>query len=322
MMTKMNAPELGRHKAISDRYMSASKFDHKYRRTMKQLLYGTFQTQKRDHFMRPAAFASATCVLCAGIHKEGPQMDGCGHVMGGCQHPQLHARYITRHNEAVALIAQAITEGEYGRWLVVADLKEGERDSLSERVRGRVQNRLPEWMLPHMAAEERNKMRPDLMFVIGAEENRPEPDAVQNTGRRQRAGGGPQQTVPDPARRRVVILEVGYARDSNMAEKLDEKMKQHQALAEALRHPAGPGQSAWETEIVPIVLGHCGSVLKSSMDAMRKLGVSKEATTTAYSRTYTTMRSPTQPRQPGPTGRTAVNLEAGRRWLRKRKKSG
>jgi len=322
MLQRMNDPSLRRHKVISSRYMTTSKFTHSDRRLIKQLLYGTFQTQKRDHFMRPETYPSPNCVLCAGIHKDGPQPDGCGHAMGGCQHPQLHARYIKRHNDAVALIARAITEGEYGRWLVVADLNVDERDSLSERVRGLVQARLPDWMLPHMSTEDRNKMRPDLMFVIGAEEGAPEPP-TRATGSHRPVGRDVKQPAPDPARQRVVIIEVGYARYSDMADELEEKMKQHQALADALQHPTDPSQRAWETEIVPVVLGHCGSVLQSSMDAMRALGVSKDATDRLFKDLHDNAITHTASAAWSHRAlRLAANLEAGRRWRNKRKRSG
>jgi hypothetical protein len=316
MMLKMNAPELGRHGTISDRYMRTDKFTHGHRRTVKQLLYGTFQTQKRDHLMRPESFPSGHCILCADRHSDGPQIDGCGHVMGGCQHPHMHARYITRHNEAVALIAQAIAMGDYGRWLVVADLNKDDRDSLSAQVRQTVRPRLPGWLLPNVAKETRDKLRPDLLFVIGAEEGNVPDTPPRVPGKRQRQGTAPQPAEPDPGRKRAIIIEVGYTQDSEMAERLETKMAQHLELAAAL---TGAG---WETEIVPIVLGHCGSVLKSGMDAVRALGVSKEATGRLFNDlhdnaiTHTCAAAWTHRAL-----RQEANLAAGRRWQRRPKKA-
>jgi len=66
MVQDMNDPAERRLKQASSGYMRSSAFTHNARRIIKALQLGTFQTQKRDHMMRPKLFPSPDCILCGG----------------------------------------------------------------------------------------------------------------------------------------------------------------------------------------------------------------------------------------------------------------
>jgi ribonuclease HI len=269
MLQEMNDPQQKRLRAQSSRYMTSQGFVHSERRIIKKLMYGVFQTQKRDHMMRPDIFPSPQCVLCQGrrpdaatrriLDSDGIGDDGCGHVMGGCTHRVLSACYIKRHNEAVAAIARAVANGSRGRWLQVADLRKECLGEMSEEQQQLVASRIPAYMLPKVPDNERLKMRPDIMFVDGMEEGW---KAEEVTTTRLRS-----------MKRRctVYILEVGYCRDNAALRKRAEKKRQHALLREALR------KEGWQVEDVPIALGHCGSVYGHELDVLhKKLGVAKQ----------------------------------------------
>jgi ribonuclease HI len=268
MLQEMNDSQQRRLRAQSSRYMTSRKFVHSERRIMKKLMYGVFQTQKRDHMMRPDVFPSPQCVLCQGrgpdaaarriLDSDGTGDDGCGHVMGGCTHRVLSACYIKRHNEAVAAIAKVVANGSRGRWLQVADLRKECLGEMSEEQQQLVASRIPAYMLPEVPDGERLKMRPDIMFVDGMEEGW---QAEEVTAAR----------LQDMKRRcTVYILEVGYCRDNAALRKRAEKKRQHALLRRALR------KEGWKVEDMPIVLGHCGSVYGHELDLLQKLGVTKQ----------------------------------------------
>jgi hypothetical protein len=270
MLQEMNDPQQRRLLAQSSRYMTSRGFTHNERRIIKNLQYGVFQTQKRDHMMRPNIFPSPQCVLCQGVgpdattrtilDSDGIGEDGCGHVMGGCTHRVLTACYIKRHNEAVAAVAKVIANGSRGRWVQVADLRKECLGELSTEQGEEVASRIPAFMLPAVADEERLKMRPDIMFVDGMDEGW---QGAEVTAERVRS-------LKD--RCTVYILEVGYCRDNAALRKRAEKRRQHARLRRALR------AEGWKVQDVPIVLGHCGSVYEHELEVLQTLGVTKADT--------------------------------------------
>ena len=235
MLQQQNDPALGRHHKISTGFMRSSKFTHKDRLLIHKLRHGVFQTQKRDHMMRPKAFPSPHCVLCKdgrgqatpkALDGDATGRDGCGHVMGGCMHPQLRACYIKRHNEAVAMIARALATGDLGRWLLVADLSEADRDGIAGVVRKEVHSRIPAELLPGVEAHLRDKLRPDILFAVGLEDGDERVSPVKVWSKRARCGGG-KSKVQRAGRKRIVLIEVGYARDCDAGTKREAKQTQH-----------------------------------------------------------------------------------------------
>ncbi len=49
----------------------------------------------------------AQCPIC-------PLLDGVTHIFGGCQHKDMKAHYISRHNKATALIHKALSHSVHG----------------------------------------------------------------------------------------------------------------------------------------------------------------------------------------------------------------
>jgi len=270
MMCDMNDKVQRRLKAISSGYMTSPRFTHRDRCIIKRLLMGVFQTQSRDHMMRPTVFPSPQCVLCQGQHP-GTELrtvldsdctgrDGCGHVMGGCTHPKLSAYYIWRHNEAVAMIAWAVANGSKGRWLQVVDLRKEALGKLSAAQRKEAASRVPAYMLPDVPEETRKKMRPDIMFVEGLDEGWQEADVTPDRLKKM------QKTC------KVFLLEIGYCRDNKAVQKRAEKKRQHVRLKQALV------EAGWTVDDVPLVFGHCGSVYEHEREALQALGVTKNDT--------------------------------------------
>ena len=46
--------------------------------------------------------------------------DSIGHIAGGCQHPTMHALYITRHGTACRILSNTIRKGEQGGFYMMA----------------------------------------------------------------------------------------------------------------------------------------------------------------------------------------------------------
>ena len=67
----------------------------------------TNQTACRWKIKRNGVAATTTCPLC-------PGQDGCSHMFGGCQHPNMKAHYISRHNRAARMLFDAIQRGNLG----------------------------------------------------------------------------------------------------------------------------------------------------------------------------------------------------------------
>jgi hypothetical protein len=313
MLERANAPALGRDKDISSRYMRCGGVGHKMRLLIKKLQYGVFQTQARDHMMRPGTFTGPECVVC----KSGAR-DGCGHVMGECTHPEVRACHLKRHNEAVRQIARAIASGSNGRWLVVADLKSEELGTLAGDVGGPVRSRPPPGLLPGLNDGQRRqlmRMRPDILLMVGAEDDGTvRPPSPEAGGRpRKRRCTGVAGRSGRRAGRVAYIVEVGYTRDCNAAERRKQKAVQHERLAELLR------SQGWVVRHVPVVLGHCGSVYKEDIRAMQQLGVDKKEATRLFESLHdNAIRLTCAAARAHQRLRAEANRTAGRRWRTKR----
>ena len=70
--------------------------------------------------------------------------------------------YIERHNEAARRILRSILQGRSTPGCVVADISPG--DDLPPGVHT---NRPPPWLLPSVPAEDRDRLRPDIMIIDG-----------------------------------------------------------------------------------------------------------------------------------------------------------
>jgi hypothetical protein len=115
--------------------------------------------------------------------------------------------------------------------------------------------RLPEWLLPNVAREERSRMRPDILRVIDL------PAAP--------SGEQIERATTSKHRHTVQIVEVGYTADTRWQEKLKQKERQHEALEIALR------AAGWKVETRVLVVGNTGTIYKSGLTALIRLGLRK-----------------------------------------------
>jgi hypothetical protein len=189
--------------------------------------------------------AKAPCPICRGD-------DSGGHILGGCQHPHMHAMYIKRHNHAVCTIARYLSKGRNGGCFMIMDATA--RQNLPDYV---ADSRLPDWLLPNTPEGIRSKMRPDLLLI-------PEL-ALRHT---QHPG---YQGPADMDRYTVHIVEAGYTADTNHTEKQHEKAEQHRQLASELR---AAGWNVRYTGREAISLGFGGTIRKDLRPLLISLGLS------------------------------------------------
>jgi hypothetical protein len=208
--------------------------------------YGQLPNAKLEHRWgwRPTPF----CTLCAASGHQGV-VDGTGHVLGGCQHAVMRARYIERHNEAARMITSALLLGR-GDAYVVADA------GASEKLpRGVHSTRLPGWLLPNTDPEALAKMRPDILLVTS-----------RDTKGRLRKGHAESRTVD--------LFEVGYCCDTKHAEKAAQKADQHRVLAALL------GEAGWTVNYRVVTLGVGGTIPTAALTEMIGAGMPVEAAKT------------------------------------------
>ena len=119
-------------------------------------------------------------------------------------------------------------------------------------------NRLPRWLIPDgISAERAAKWRPDILFI----------PSLRNPAL-------PISRAPaDKSKHPIYLIEVGYTGDLRHAQKVKEKLQQHQDLADTLR------QAGWTVHYSNrevVTLGHTGSIPKTLEPLLTKLGVPHE----------------------------------------------
>jgi hypothetical protein len=164
----------------------------------------------------------------------------------------MKAIYIKRHDNAVRIIQQAIAKGDKGGCYMVMDA--GKLADLPEGVHGK---RIPEWMLPDIDAEQRERLRPVIMFVPGMTH---------------RGMHGRSTSAISAMKRRhpITIFEVGYTSDTRYTEKLAEKRAQHAVLVHALQ---AAGWQVRDNEAQVIALGAGGTIYSSTKKILMDAGV-------------------------------------------------
>ena len=205
------------------------------------------------------------CPLCHNCNPNGPVMDSGAHILGGCTHPMMKGMYINRHNKATQIIADCVHKGKFGGGLMIMDA--GKATDLPHYCSS---NRVPAWMLPHLGAEDTQRMRPDILFV---------PNLPSRVTRRKRYQG-----PGDKSKHTVYIIEVGYTGDLQHAEKLAQKTTQHEKLAAELRK-AGWDVRYTETQIA--TLGATGTLPKTLKTLLHQIGATPEQTTKACTKIHT-----------------------------------
>jgi ribonuclease HI len=233
----------GRHKRLKRcfDYLYGQLWNAKLAQRFGRTINGRRTTGHADGGQDPG---SAPCPIC-------PRADSGNHILGGCQHPHMHAMYIKRHNTAVCHIARHLSKGRHGGCYMIMDATS--QINLPDYV---ANSRLPQWLLPNTAPDALSKMRPDLLVI---------PDLPLHLT--QMAGyEGPQ----GKDRYTVHIIEVGYTADTNHEAKRHEKLEQHRQLAAALRDA---GWNVKYTDMDAISLGFGGTIRKDLRPLLVSLGV-------------------------------------------------
>eukprot|EP00887_Chlorella_sp_A99_P002003 scaffold18.g2003.t1 len=177
----------------------------------------------------------------------------------------MQALYIRRHDSAVRKIHAALQKGSpTGSAYTVLDACR--QDQLAELHADA--KRLPAWLLPDTASEEVACMRPDVLRVTGLP---PAPTAAEI-----------EAATQNKHRHPIQVVEVGYCSDTRWGEKVQDKLAQHRALLEAL------AQAGWRVDPDPhiVVLGACGAVYLNGLQALKKLGLTKEQSSTLLTKLH------------------------------------
>lgn len=208
----------------------------------------------------------------------------------------MGGRYIERHNKTVRTIYRAFSNGLKGMGYTVMDAS-----SVDELPAGVSSTRLPSWLLPELAEEDREMMRPDLLIVDGLtweeiqgltgkdeeyHQDRREADRHQ-TGKRQRERRCriPVPSVHENIKRRctVHLVEVGFCCEHSFATKLTEKHKQHAKLLKQLQDH---GWKVHKDEVTVMLFGQAGTIFQPLDQALTDLGVSNDQITTTMNKIH------------------------------------
>lgn len=174
---------------------------------------------------------TANCPLCG-------QLDGVSHIAGGCHHDTMERMYTARHNSTGRLLLRAISKGDLGTDLVMADLGSAEKCELDGAP---VLSRCPKELEPFLRNHTGRNSRPDAIILT--------------------KGADGTDTIS--------IIEFKYCKDTKPEDQLEKCMTQHSSLISDLR------AAGYKVEIVPILIGHSGTIYTShTLDNMKKLGIS------------------------------------------------
>jgi ribonuclease HI len=130
--------------AASNHMWTATGVTHAARRATLQARFGVLYNAKiaaRMHLpyapCPTPATARGLCPLCGAE-------DSIGHILGGCSHPNMHALYIQRHDQACRLVVKAMRAGKQGGMYILTDA--GTAATLTPL--GVTDKRIPIWLLP------------------------------------------------------------------------------------------------------------------------------------------------------------------------------
>jgi ribonuclease HI len=209
------------------------------------LLYrtGCLHNQKRAKWFRLAQ--SDACPLCR-------QPDGCSHIASGCQHPAMERMYTERHNRAGRIFLRAISKGDCGNDLVMADVGRNARCA-ADGVPTFGSNHISLHLLPvpdNATPQQRDEhlktlrtLRPDALLVS---QSRDKPST------------------------KITIVEVKYCIDTKPNDQWTKAHEQHSELKSRLE---GAGYLAQNISICPLLVGVSGTIYKRTLASLKKLGV-------------------------------------------------
>jgi hypothetical protein len=168
----------------------------------------------------------------------------------------LLSMYIARHDRAVLAVLAAMRQGNGGGSYTIVDACRAEE--LAQHCADA--KRLPGWLLPEVSAEERGKMRPDILRVLGLPAT-PTPEQVEHA-------------VANKRLHTVQVVEVGYTSDTRWQQKLLAKREQHAHMIAEMR------AAGWRVELHVVLVGRAGTVYKTGLRAALTLGMTAMAAKT------------------------------------------
>lgn len=194
---------------------------------------------------RGYGLSNGRCLLCG-------EPDSCGHLAGGCKHRIMRTLYIWRHDKAVRMIHKWIRRHARhgGAYAIMDACKAANLEALAADGK-----RVPEWTLPAVPAEDRCRLRPDMLRIL---ELPTHPTGAQM-----------QHAAEDKGSYTVQVMEVVCCPDTRWEGKATAKRAQHAELKELLRRA---GWRVDEKEYV-ILLGTAGTVYRQSLEALQNAGL-------------------------------------------------
>ena len=194
----------------------------------------------------PAA-CNGRCLLCGGE-------DSGGHTLLRCEHPEIKAMIIARHNKVVRMILKALQRAGIGGG-VFTIMDACCEDEVNEY--GVESTRLPRWLLSADKVDDMllRKLRPDILRIVGLPPNPTEEQIAHAVANKQEY--------------RVQVIEVGYCSDTKWRATVKRKMEQHAHLLELIE------AEGWRVDKTPhvIVIGARGAVYASGLEALQRLGL-------------------------------------------------
>jgi ribonuclease HI len=210
--------------------------------------WGMIMNNKLAQRWRLPGNQGGRCPLCG-------RPDSTGHLVGGCEAPELKSIRIAIHQRLVARIVKAIGKGSKGNYTILADGL-----TAHQRVPTPAVTALPEWV-----SEDRTT-RPDIVLV------------------EHHVGATLPKRCPRPKvtklkqRLRFHAIEVGFIRDFEYDDAVTRKGAQHQGK----RSENGPTKcvnalrvAGWKAQQSTILMGRGGTIYKHTEDTLHELGIDK-----------------------------------------------
>jgi hypothetical protein len=233
------------------KYLGSSAFNGGQKRMILKLRNGCQWSTKKAHQLRvpvkhkfPGHSSSIhPCPLCGGE-------DGGTHMACSCTHPDVKGAFIKRHDDVVRVLAKEVEKSNKfnnhlgNKGYLIVDAKE---EGGLEKEEG-TPKRIPDWVLPKVPQDIRNKMRPDIMH-IGGICGEPEAEDIEDL----------------KSRVDISIIEIGFTMDHNFIEKRKEKEEQHSILREELTKEGW--KVRWQRNFI---VGVGGVLYKDNRDFLEK----------------------------------------------------
>ena len=218
---------------ISNRFINHPAINFGARRITLEWRQGTLWSNKAAH--RCGMSNTPLCPLCG-------QLDGGGHISGGCQHPAMNRMYTARHNSTGRTLLKAISKGNMGADLVMADLGSADKCE-QDGAPILTQRRVPASLLSHLKntkPSELPKSQPDAIIVLKGKNEEKD---------------------------KVILIEFKYCRDTQPQDQLKHCTTQHDDLIQALR-------GVYTVKLIPILIGHSGTIFtEHTLSSLKQLGI-------------------------------------------------